>query len=121
MGRVFITQQPRPNGQGWMPNLSPAAQYGRFVFVFGEADRPWCNPEASVEKAQAALQDFDPDEDYILYPNSGDPAGMWIMLTVLARFPLDKIKVLYWERKLANGERSKTDGFYTPVTIPLMF
>lgn len=121
MGRVFITQQPRPNRQNWMPNLSPAMPYGHFIYVFKGDDKPWCNPESSVEHAQEILRDFDPDDDYILYPNSGDPAAMWIVLLVLARFPIDKVRILYWERKLDNGERSRTDGFYTPVTIPLSF
>lgn len=119
MGRVFITQQPKPNHTGWMPNLSPAAPYGRFVYVFSSDAAPWTNPDEAVEIATAALADFDPDEDYILYPNSGDPAAMWIILLVLARFNINKLRVLYWERKLVDGERSRRDGFYSPVTIKL--
>lgn len=119
MGTVFITQQPRPNRLGWLPNLSPASQFGKFVYVFTAADAPWTNPDAAMEKATDLLRDFNEDEDFVLWPNSGDPAAMWIILAILARFPLRKIRILYWERKLENGERMKGDGFYTPVTINL--
>ena len=119
MGRVFVTQQPRPNRANWTPNLSPALPYGHFIYVFAGEDKPWCNPEWAMEHAQTVLHDFNPDEDYILWPNSGDPAACWIIIAALARFPINHIRFLYWERKLENGERVKTEGFYTPVTIPL--
>jgi hypothetical protein len=119
MGRVFITQQPKPNHVGWMPNLSPAMQFGRFVYVFSSDSAPWTNPDEAIETAAAALAKFDPEEDYLLYPNSGDPAAMWIILLVLARFSISKLKILYWERKLVDGERSRKDGFYSPITIKL--
>ncbi len=119
MGRVFITQQPRPNAANWTPNLSPAMPYGHFVYVFGAEDKPWCNPDWAVDHATAVLKDFDPDEDCVLYPNSGDPAAMWVMLLVLSRFPIDKVRILYWERKYEGGVRSRVEGFYSPVTIHL--
>ena len=119
MGRVFITQQPRPNRVNWMPNLSPASGYGQFVFVFGSDDVPWTDPDGAFDKANAVLKDFNPDEDYILWPNSGDPAACWVCLLLLARFPIDKLRMLYWERKLENGERHKGEGFYTPITFRL--
>jgi hypothetical protein len=119
MGRVFITQQPKPNKANWMPNLSPAMPYGHFIFVFGANEQPWTDPDGAMEKAQVALRDFDPDEDYVLWPNSGDPAACWIILLVLARFSINKIRMLYWERKMEDGVRSRTDGFYSPVTFNL--
>jgi len=119
MSRVFISQQPRPNKNNWMPNLSPAMAFGRFIFVFGGDEQPWCTPDNSMEHAQQLLKDFDPEEDYVLWPNSGDPMAIWIIVAALARFPINKIRFLYWERKLEHGERSKVEGFYSPITLHL--
>ena len=119
MSRVFITQQPRPNKVNWVPNLTPALGYGTIHFVFGPEDKPYAAPQWAMDHAQVALRDFDPDEDYILYPNSGDPAAMWVIIMALSRMRINHIRFLYWERKFENGERSKADGFYTPIDIPL--
>lgn len=119
MSRVFITQQPRPNKLGWTPNLSRAAGYGNFVYIFEAEDKPWANPNASVDKAIAVLSEFNPDTDYLLYPNSGDPLGAMIVFMVISRFSFSQVKMLYWERKLENGVRSPSDGFYSPITINL--
>jgi hypothetical protein len=102
-----------------MPNLSPAMGYGKFHFIFNSGDQPWCDPDGAMDHAHEVLQDFDPAHDYLLYPNSGDPAGMWAILLVLSRLDISKVTCLYWERKFENGERSKTDGFYSPVTFNL--
>jgi len=96
-----------------------ATPFGHFVYVFSSDSAPWTNPDEAVEIATAALSTFDPDEDFLLYPNSGDPAAMWIILLVLARFSIKKLRILYWERKLVNGDRSRKDGFYSPITIKL--
>lgn len=119
MGRVFITQQPRPNARGWTPNFNPATQYGSLHFVFSGSDHPYCNPDQAIEDAAHVLSDFDPDNDYVLYPNTGDPAAIYTVLIVLARMPIDKIRFLYWERKMVDGVRSSTDGFYSPITFKL--
>ena len=119
MGTVFITQQPRPNSYGWTPNLSSAAQYGKFNYVFAGEDAPWSNTKSATEQAIATLSNYDPDEDFILYPNAGDPMAIFIIISVLARLAIDKITFLYWERSLVNGKRSRTDGFYSPITLNL--
>jgi hypothetical protein len=119
MGTVFITQQPRPNSNGWTPNLSPAAKYGKFVYVFAGDDTPWANPKSATEQAIATLSKYNPDDDFILYPNSGDPMSIFIIVAVLARLAINKITFLYWERNLIDGKRSRTDGFYSPITLNL--
>jgi hypothetical protein len=119
MGTVFITQQPRVNSNGWVPNLGPAAKYGKFVYIYAGEDMPWCNTKSATEQAIATLAKFNPDEDFILYPNSGDPMAVFIIFSVLARMSINKITVLYWERNLVDGKRSRTDGFYSPITLNL--
>ena len=121
MNRVFVTQQPKPNSNGWTPNLQPATQFGAIHYVFNGSDRPYCDPDHALEVAAEVLRDFNPDKDYVLWPNTGDPAAVWAVLLALARMPINKIKFLYWERKLVDGVRTKSDGFYTPVTFNLCF
>lgn len=118
MGTVYVTQQPKPNRLGWTPNLSGAAEFGKLAYVFSGSDTPYCDPERAMDEARHALHSFDPDEDYVLWPNSGDPASIWVVLMTLSRFPINKIRFLYWERKMTGGVRSRTDGFYSPVSIP---
>jgi hypothetical protein len=110
--RVFVTQQPKPNGKGWMPNLAPAGQFGLLHYVFAPEDVPSASPDAAVLRAYDQLSTFDCEADYVLWPNSGDPIAAWAVMLALAR-RVRKIKVLYWERKMENGVRSTSDGYYT--------
>lgn len=119
MSRVFITQQPVPNRLNWVPNLEPAAKYGEFVYIYQGAEKPWTDPAGAMDQASQILKNFNPEEDYILWPNTGDPAGVWAILLVLARLPIHKVRFLYWERKLTDGVRSRTEGFYSPITFNL--
>lgn len=120
MSRVFITQQPRANRKGWTPNLTPAEKFGALHFIFSGSERPSTDPEGAVFTAQAALEDFDPKKDYLLWPNSGDPAAVLTAVAVIARkHNVSSIRFLNWERKYHRGQRSKTEGFYTPISIPL--
>ena len=116
-GRVFVTQQPKPNGNGWVPNLSPATEYGTLHYIFGAEDKPFLSPLAAEQKVAQALSDFDEQKDYVLWPNTGDPVGLMIVMLMLARMGFAQVKVLYWERKMTNGRRDKTNGFYTPITL----
>lgn len=118
MGRVFVTQQPVPNNKNWTPNLEPALKYGAIHFVFGGGEKPHTDPDGALEQAAHELRDFDPDEDYILWPSSGDPAATWAVMMSISRL-VNKVRVLYWERSMRDGIRSPTEGFYTPLTFKL--
>ena len=116
-GRVFITQQPKPNRAGWTPNLSPAAQFGALIPVFAGGEQAYCDPGWAQDRAAAVLMDFNPEEDFILWPNTGDPIAAWACMFALARKGFPFINILNWERKLENGQRSTSEGFYTVVTF----
>lgn len=117
--RVFITQQPRANKQGWVPNLTPASKYGALHFVFTGSDKPSQDPDGAIFQAGEALADFNPKKDYLLWPNSGDPAAIMAVMIVLARMDITRICFLNWERKLVKGQRDQRQGFYAPVTFTL--
>ena len=120
MARVFVTQQPRRNSQGWQPNLSPAAQFGAIHYVFEAGEQPFSNTGWAMVHAAKVLRDFNPEEDYVLWPNTGDPAAAWAVMIVLALRGLSKIKTLYWERKLVGNRRDTRSGFYSPVVYHLL-
>jgi hypothetical protein len=120
VGRVFVTQQPVKNRRNWVPNLQPATQYGAIHFIFTGEERPHENPTAAVEQAAKALATFRADEDYILWPNTGDPAAVWATIIALSQVCLDDyVNILYWDRKLVHGVSSKTEGFYVAIKFPL--
>jgi hypothetical protein len=117
--RVFVTQQPKPNGKGWTPNLSPASNYGTIHFIYSGGDRPSSDPTAAMFIASEALEDFDANKDYILWPNGVDPFSIWAVLLVLAKKGVSQVRGLNWERRLHNGKRDPHNGFYTPVVFQL--
>lgn len=119
LSRVYITQQPVPNRSGWMPNLTSAEKYGALEYVFEPEDYPYLKPKAAMAQAARSLRDFNQFDDYILWPNTGDPAAAWAVMLTLARKGIHQIKTLYYERGMKDGERSNRDGFYSVVTFTL--
>lgn len=116
---VYVTQRPVPNGRGWCPNLSPAAKYGALQYIFEADERPYTDPNEALRCAEESLRDFDPELDYVLWPNTGDPIAAWAVIITLARRGFLQIKTLYWERKLEGGVRSSSEGFYSPIVFRL--
>jgi hypothetical protein len=114
--RVFVTQKPKPNSKGWTPNLSPAAEYGAIHYVFQSSDAAFGNPDAAISAAKRKLESFDAEKDYVLWPNS-DPAAFMAVILALAKKGVHKIQMLYWERKLEDGKRSSSEGFYSTITF----
>lgn len=118
--RVFVTQRPIPNRKGWFPNLQGAEKYGALHFVFEPQDRPFHDTDAALNQAREKLSDFDTKKDFVLWPSSGDPAGVWaVMLALATDSDIDEIQVLYWDRKFIDGERSSTEGYYIPIKFRL--
>lgn len=115
MNKVFIMQEPIPNGKGWKPDLSPAAQFGPIHFIFGVEDRPYADPKRAMRKALDILKkyEFDPDKDFLCHHNASDPAATWIISSLLTAMGVKEIKYLYWQKSREVGE----SGYYIPVTI----
>jgi hypothetical protein len=123
MADVYVTQQPRANRHNWVPNLESAAQYGALRFIFAGDDRPYESPRLSTIKAARELAFFNWQEDFLLWPNSGDPAALLTAVLALSELLYDDaeyITLLYWNRKsLGPGKHSTTEGFYVPIKFPL--
>ena len=119
--RVFITQRPRPNKNGWTPDFTPATKYGALHFIFESEDQPWRTPAQAMAHAEQVLRDFNPSHDYILWPQTGDPAAMWAtLISLVMNEDITSIRFLYWERERSgDGTRTQGRGFYTPVTFTL--
>jgi hypothetical protein len=111
---VYVTQQPKPNRHNWVPNLEPATQYGALHFIFGAESQPYCHPRSSMLTAKKALANFDPEKDYVLCPNSGDPAALWCVLLALGSAGIDQVQMLYW-----NKPNNNFKGYYVPITFPI--
>jgi hypothetical protein len=70
-------------------------------------------------QAQAVLEDFDPKKDYLLWPNSGDPAAIIAIMIALSLKGVSRISFLNWERRMVKGIRNRSEGFYTPVIFQI--
>jgi hypothetical protein len=112
---VFFFQQPIPNGHGWVPDLSPAAPFGDFSFVFDVEDRPSKTPQPLLKKAKEALANFDHRTDYVCWCNSGDVSSIYVVIGILAKMGVPYIKTLNWHRPKPGEE----NGYYVPSQIPL--
>lgn len=119
MSTIYIPQQPMPNKRtGWAPDLSSALQYGKIEYIFQGGEKCYALPGPSLFKARKALENFDPENDYILWPGVGDPAALFATLLALMLHNPDQIRFLYWDRKRDDdGNREKGRGFYVPVNF----
>jgi hypothetical protein len=121
---VYVVQQPKPNGKGWMPNLEPASQFGALKFIFAADDRPNLNPTQAVQICANVMKRFRPDVDFLLWPSTGDPAALYsTLIAIMTKLDqsLPFINFLYWERNLdpGTGDRKQDSGFYVPLKFNL--
>ena len=123
--RVFIIQQPKPKIDGWVPSFDTAAKYGGLHFVFEQSDRAHLDPSLAIRKVSEALDDFNPDQDYLLPTIFGDPATTWVSICWLVPLLLDKgfkfLTFLYWNRGKGEEGMTNANGYYSPCKIPLDF
>jgi hypothetical protein len=113
---VYVIQRPRPRADGWQPDLSGAINYGKLAFVFDPDDKAYINPALAIEKADIALKDFDSKHDYLLWAQFGDPATMWLVISLLTLKGHTRLQYLYWSRKRKD---QPADGYYIPIIIDL--
>jgi len=111
---VYVSQQPTPNRHSWVPNLEPATKYGSLKFIFQGDDHPYMWPQRSLDHAVKILQNFDPECDHLMWPNTGDPTAMWCAIIALAHMGFERISFLYW-----NKPRENRQGYYAPIEFNL--
>lgn len=117
VGTVYIIQQPRPKDGGWVPNFEPATQYGKLDFIFDCGDRAYADPLAAKKKICSRMAKFDPEKDFLLWANFGDPATCWLTIMVLVAAGHKRLKFLYWSRGKSTEGMSNENGFYFPVEL----
>lgn len=111
MSKVFVMQATK-----YQADVSPAASYGTIRFVLTPGDRTSSTPELSLPKLFAALEDFDPDKDYILW-SGGDPLSSILTGVVLAELGITKFKFLRFEKDRTTPYGQKPTGFYVPIEV----
>ena len=118
---VFVVQQPRPNKNNWVPDLSSAAEYGPLEYVFDSHEKVFALPGPSLFKAAKLMRDkFNFEKDYILWPSAGDPMAFAALMLAFKDLNIDYIHFLIWDRKRdATGQRDPRNGFYVPVKFVL--
>lgn len=119
---VYIAQEPTPFLQNGVPkykDLSSAQRYGRIVYLLDQTDMPSQDPWYARNKMFAALDSFDPKNDFLTVVG-GDPISLALAMAVLGAMGHEEISYLRWDReRTPDGERT-SGGFYTPVLVPLV-
>lgn len=111
--RVFVLQATR-----YQADVSPAAVYGEIRFVLSAGDRTCSNPELSMEKLRRALEDFEPNRDFIVWAG-GDPLSAIAAGMVLLELGIRKFRFLRFEKNRHTRPGEPTTGFYSPVEVHL--
>ncbi len=111
---VYVSQQPIPNRHNWTPNLEPATKYGALKFIFQGESQPYLKPQSALLHAMEILANFNQEQDYLLWPNTGDPTAMWCAILALTQLEFTRISFLYW-----NKPRGNKQGYYAPMEFNL--
>ena len=111
--RVFVLQATK-----FQADVSPAAVYGQIRFVLSAGDRSCSNPELSLEKLYSALEDFNPNEDFIVWAG-GDPLSAILAGMVLLDLGVTKFRFLRFEKNRNIRPGQQVTGFYSPVEVNL--
>ena len=116
---VFIVQKPKPGPQGITYDVTPAEEYGKIKFIFDAYENPSSHAAASIEKVRDALNEFDPENDYIIAAG-GDPYGLFLVGYVMNEFsyPLRWLRFERVKQRPTPGQIQKTSGYYAPVELP---
>ena len=117
---VFLIQQPKPSKSGFMPDFTSAAEYGHILNLFELDEQVFGDPMRYLAIATTRLlaAEFS-DNDYFLWPNTGDPIALYVAIVAVTRLPnLKKIQILNWQRPFLKNDK-KQRGYYLPVTITL--
>lgn len=120
MPKVYIVQEPLVDRSGVKPpkDLSSLSKYGEIVYLLHRHDRGTDNPNRILSLLESRLDDFVPEEDFILNLGS-DPVSSVLIGMVLERFSSSEINFLKWEKKRSEDGSLTRDGFYIPVKLIL--
>lgn len=109
MSRVFVIQSTKHQA-----DVSPASSYGTIMFVLGPGDRSSSNPDLSLRKLMAVLDNFVAEEDFILW-SGGDPLSCMLTGIALAELGITKFTYLRYER--TDRKRGTSTGYYVPIEV----
>jgi len=119
MAKVFIVNRPvTKNSSSFTYDVSPAQEFGEVVFLFDSTQRPEPseNPSAARQHILSTLENFDPDDDFIVWAG-GDPLGMLLVSAHLGAWH-NSVKYLKWEKERDLSGRV-VGGHYIPLTVKI--
>lgn len=124
MSTVYIINEPHKNPRGRLVtspyDVSPAAEHGSVEFIFPGKDFPSPSEdiERAVEHAWEVLENFNAEEDYIVWAG-GDPISMLIVAPILYDIAGDGVRYLKFERSRSSSGDKMSSGRYLPRTVTL--
>lgn len=112
MSKVYVMQATR-----FQADVSPAARYGDIHFVLSPGDRTSSTPELSLKKLIAAMEKFNPKEDYIVW-SGGDPLSAMLTGVVLSELGITSFRFLRFEKNRGrDGSNGSAAGYYVPIEV----
>ena len=99
MSRVFIVQNPKMrNVNGRLVSkfsFERAKSYGDLVYVLGQNADPFEPNDETINRIHSKLDDYDPDEDYLLLV--GNPCLIGFVVAIAAdATPRGRVRLLQW-------------------------
>lgn len=95
--RVFVPHQPHPWQSVLQDNIALLGEFGKVVFLAECDSRPDRNSIAVSARLDEALDDFDPERDFLAW-TAGDPATLLMAGAALGRRQITSCKFLRYER-----------------------
>ena len=121
MSRVFAIATPSLNAHTKTLDLSGLAQFGEVIHCLPSNASPEKFPTRAMETLTAALMDFDPETDHIVWIGGPTLAVLMVRLVLRDR-NIGEVSWLRFQRRLdpTTGRRAETGGYYESVRIPLV-
>lgn len=109
---VYVICRPGYRRDGVIYDVSPASKYGEIRYIFeGKLSTITDDPFSALQQAISALEDFDPDVDYVAWAG-GNPLAMLLVGDVLGEM-CDSYNYLSFVRNVENNY----SGEYVPVRV----
>lgn len=119
--RVFLIAQPSVSREGRVPDISDLYRFGevRVLLDAREFDNVGTsNSERALEKLLARLDDYRPDDDYIVWVG-GDTAIALMVGAALYQLGVNSVRWLRYERPRGPDGRRYGDKQYVDYLLPL--
>lgn len=119
MPTVYLIAQPTVSRNGSLPKLEPLAEHGDVRVLVPAGDRPAFQPERTLDQIYRRLENFNPNEDFLVWAGGDTLAALLTGVALIDR-NVEKFKWLRYERgRDSDGNRTDEGARYVPIEVNL--